>query len=107
MLLIRFGIFWSPIKYALKTTISIIMVACKLHNFIIESNEDNKYDSYETYEQNSVRGASVVYLQNDLHTEYELVRNIRRDRDNSELRDSIANDLHKMGYVKSRNPRSD
>lgn len=70
------------------------MVTCKLHNFIFECNGDNIFDTLEAHEKNNVQGTPVVYLQDCLHTELKLVRNQRRDRENSELRESISHNFN-------------
>ena len=44
MLVSRFGIFWSPLRCSLKTDTLIIIVACKLRNFIINSRDESNYN---------------------------------------------------------------
>lgn len=44
MLINLFSIFWSPMKISLGTSSTIIGVACKLHNFIIDTDEDDVHE---------------------------------------------------------------
>jgi len=105
MLVSRFGIFWSPLRFGLAKYTLILMVACKLHNFIIESGDLSYFDSLEVADENNVAGKPVVYLQNDLHTEQHIQRSRQRRRENSSLRDSIASRLSLLGLIRPRTRR--
>jgi len=105
MLVSRFRIFWSPLRFGLAKDTLILMVACKLHNFIIESGDLSYFDSLEVADENNVAGKPVVYLQNDLHTEQHIQRSRQRRRENSSLRDSIASRLSLLGLIRPRTRR--
>jgi hypothetical protein len=44
---LRFGIFWRPLKFSLKTNSQIIDACLRLHNFIIENSNVNFMDSID------------------------------------------------------------
>ena len=78
MLVSRFGIFRSPLRYSLKTDTLIIMVACTLHNFIIESQDESYYNILDVVDENNVQGSPTVHIQSYLHTEQDSQHTRRR-----------------------------
>lgn len=102
MLVSRFGIFWSPLRFSLATNTLIIMVACKLHNFIIDSRDDTYYNQLDIAEDNNVQGSPTVYIQDYLHTEQDLQRSRNRQREDSSIRDEIASELNVLGLLRPR-----
>lgn len=106
ILVARWGILWSPLRYSLKTKILIIEACIKMHNYIIShrrSNDESSIseeailaDIQETDERNSVQGVRQVIMQNLHHTE----ENLMRDRRNfcGARRDEIAQKLYDLGH---------
>ena len=52
----RFGIFWSALRYDLSVDTLIVMVACKLQNFIIDTSNDTDFRSIPIAEEKTVHG---------------------------------------------------
>lgn len=77
------------------------MVCYKIHNFIIDCNGNNRFDSSETQESNNVQGIAVVHVQKNLHTENELVANRRLYIENSEMRYYSCYNLHACIMIRS------
>ena len=102
ILISRFSIFLSPLRYSLKTDTLIIMVACKLHNFIIDSRDEIYYNILDVVDENNVQGSPTVHIQNYLHTEQDSQRTRRRDREESTVRDEIAQQLNILGLLRPR-----
>lgn len=107
ILVARFGIFWSPLRHKLSKTTLIIMVACKLHNFIIDNGDvgetNHGWNSHEFIpmaEENRVRGSPIVHTQNVLQLEQNQNRSRQRNREESELRSLLAHRLHDLGNVR-------
>ena len=98
----RFGIFWSPLRSGLETDTFIVMVACKLHNFIIDSRDESYYNILDVVDENNVHGSPSVHVQNYLHTEQDSQRTRRRDREESTVRDEIAQQLNILGLLRPR-----
>lgn len=70
MLINRLEVFWYPLKLLLDTCTTVIEMICKIHEFIISSNEQDPFDSLSVYENNTVIRAPFISYQNDLHTEH-------------------------------------
>lgn len=99
MLIGRWGVFWKAMRYDLATTTLIIMVCCKLHNFIIrtgdEQDRDYKY-RLPTHELNNVTGVEEVHLQNNLHFPDEEPF-VERCGSNDQFRSAIAQHIRNLG----------
>lgn len=54
ILVARVGVFWSPLKFFLFKNTLIVMVACNLHNFTIDSNEEGFCNTLPAWEENHV-----------------------------------------------------
>lgn len=76
MLINGFEVFWSSLKLSLETCIIIFRVACKIHNYIISSNEHIFSDSLPVHKNNNVVEVSFIRFQTDLRIEN--IRNIYR-----------------------------
>lgn len=106
MLVGRWGIFWSAIKYPLEKVTLIIMVCCKLHNFIIDNADENDCDKnyrVPVHYLNRVQGHEEIFFQQDHHTEEEVLE--ERDGDNEEFRARIAQKIFHMGYTRTNRPQ--
>lgn len=67
MLVSRIGISWSPLQYNLAKDTLILMAACKLHNFIIESDDLPCCNNLKLAAENNVNGTLLVHLQDSLY----------------------------------------
>lgn len=100
ILVTRFGIFWSPLRFDLAKDTLIILVACKIHNFIIDNSVGGRHSILPMAEENRVQGEPVVHLQSALHTDQEYDRNRNRSREHSPIRDKIAERLNQLGFIR-------
>lgn len=100
ILVSRFGIFWSPLRGTLKRKTKIISTAVKLHNFIIDNKEDREFDFIPNHVDNNVRGTPNVFLQNELHTEVEEMRNRRIGVSDINRREEIRSKLEREGFLR-------
>lgn len=66
MLGCRFGIL--PLRFGLAKDTFVLTVACKLHNFIIDSGGQSYFVSLDVAEEKTIVGVPVVHLQNALYT---------------------------------------
>ena len=105
ILICQFGIFWSALRYDISIDTLIIMVACKLHNFIIDNSNDRDFRSIPVAEENNVDGSPIIHIQSLLHTEQTAQRCRQRGRENSMLRDKITERLHLLGFMRPRQRR--
>lgn len=96
----RWGILWSPIKFSVQTATEIIMVCCKLHNYIAEKGPETVPECPPNHVDNDVIGEPTIHFQNLLHTETNIVRDRRSSRHNSSIRDEIALSLQNLGFVR-------
>lgn len=56
-------IFWSALQHDLLIGTFIIMVACTLLNFIIDTPGDTDLGSIHVTEENNVAGSSIIHIQ--------------------------------------------
>lgn len=100
----RWGIFWSAMKYPVEKVTLIISVCFKLHNFIIDTGDEQDCDEnyrIPVHPANHVEGEENVFLQSQLHLEEELEE---RPGDNDEFRAQIAQKIYDMGYTRLNRP---
>lgn len=91
----RWGILWSPLRCSLKKATKIIIVCCKLHNFLIDRNGfQDTVTVPEPDESTELDGENVVYEQHLLHTES--TKNFRPY--DKERRESVSKRLYNLGY---------
>ena len=102
ILVSRFGIFWSPLRYDLSICTLIIMVAAKMHNVLVDSSANSSFSIPTNADENYDSGAPVVHLQDMLHTEQDVQRSRQRQRERTDVRDRIANMLSTLGYIRPR-----
>jgi hypothetical protein len=95
----RFGIFWSPMRCSVKKTSRIVVVCCKIHNFIIdrrlERGDDNDTEDLQPDDDNCVAGEPQVHIQDELHMEAEVARHIRHEVGG--LRDRLSDRIYELG----------
>jgi hypothetical protein len=98
----RWGILWSPLRYSLEKSTKIVIVCAKLHDFILDERAKNmRTDSDTEFEvpgpdpDNDVQGNAELYLQDLLHVEPEVSRHVRRG--SSTTRDELAHQLYTLG----------
>jgi hypothetical protein len=95
----RFGIFWSPMKCSVEKASRIVVVCCKLHNFITDQRLE-RGDKYGAEDQqpdadNCVVGEPQEHIQDELHMEDQVARHIRHEVGG--LRDRLSNRIHELG----------
>lgn len=81
------------------------MVACKLHNFIIDTSDDSDFRSIPVAKEKNVDGPPIIHIQNLLHNEQNVQRSRQRGREDSMLRDKIAEKLHLLRFMRPRPTR--
>lgn len=106
ILVARWGILWSPLRYSLVTNILIIEACIKLHNYIIARRRarDESSVSAEALltdmegidEDNNVSGSAQIFMQHLHHTEDDLSRN-RRNFCGAK-REEVAKKLYELGH---------
>lgn len=100
MLICRFGIFWCEIRYSLRQTILIIVVAWKPHNFLTDTSNENLLDNIPHQEDNHMSSTLVVHFKDGLYTERDNMRARNRARESSQLRDQLAHHVYTLGLVR-------
>lgn len=86
----RFGIFWYRLRYNHSKDTLIVMVACKLHNFIIESVNLSNYNNLTLAAENNVNGMPLVHLQKFLRLKQDNQRCRQLGMESARNRDEIA-----------------
>ena len=102
ILVSRFGIFCSPLRYALSICTLILMVAAKMHNLLVDSSANSSFPIPTNADENYASGEPVVNLQDMLHTEQDVQRSRQRKRERTDVRDRIVNILSTLGYIRPR-----
>ena len=97
MLVSRFGIFWSPLRFSVACNTLIVVVCCKIHNYLLATNDQTYFETLDTAEQNEVQGNPFVHTQNNLHLEQEMQRGRVRMRENTDERERAADMLCSLG----------
>jgi hypothetical protein len=103
---VRFGVLWLPMRCTLVKAARIVVVCCKLHNFIIEERFRREGANIDhgagapvgSDPDNRVLGASNVFSQDDLHRELEVKRHVRQG--DGALRKGIADFLNFSGLMR-------
>lgn len=85
ILVSKFSIYWSPIRFRLAVVTRIIGVTYKLHNFAMSHPDERKFEQLPVHDDNNFISEPISYLQNNLHAETGI--KIRRRRDESSQRD--------------------
>lgn len=106
ILVSRWGILWSPLRYSFEKNILIIEACIKMHNYIVAhrrardessvSAESLLADIEDADERNNVSGSNQVFMQDLYHTE----NNLMRDRRTfcGAKRDELAKTLYDLGH---------
>jgi DDE superfamily endonuclease len=102
----RFGVLWSPMRYTLVKAARIVVVRCKFHNFIIEQRLRREGADIchgagvpvGSDPDNHVLGAPDVISQDDLHREPEVARHARQG--NGSLREGMTEFLALSGLFR-------
>lgn len=103
MLVQRFGIFWSSLKCSVAHSTLIIMVACKLHNYIIDSSTDLQSKYLEAQRESNVTEMPLVYLQCEVSPDGSCVGRTERQQEYLNDRNTVASRLVDLGFVRPRN----
>jgi DDE superfamily endonuclease len=98
-----FGALWSPMRCTLVKAARIVVVCCKLHNFIIEERLRREGSDIDhgagapggSDPDNHVLGAPDVISQGDLHCEPEVARHVRQG--DGAVRESMTDFLELSG----------
>lgn len=98
----RWGILWSPLRCNLMKATSIVVICCKLHNFIMDTDDDDKFNTIPTHHLNNVHGEALVHLQDFNHSEPWIGRGRQRCRENNAVREGVADSLQELGFVRRR-----
>jgi hypothetical protein len=101
----RFGVLWSPMKCSIVKAARIVVVCCKLHNFIIEERFRREGANIDhgagapvgSDPENRVLGVPDVLSQDDLQLEAELARHVRQG--DGAVRESMADLLELNGLA--------
>lgn len=106
ILVSRWGILWSPLRYSLEKNILIIEACIKMHNYIVAHRRarDESSVSAESLlaniedadERNNVSGSNQVFMQDLYHTENNLMRDRRTF--SGAKRDELAKTLYDLGH---------
>jgi DDE superfamily endonuclease len=99
----RWGILWSPMRCTLKKATRVVVVVCKLHNFIIDERRAREGPQYKANEfsttpadaVNHVAGAAEVHIQDIVHCEPDAARHVRQGL--SALRERLTAELERLG----------
>jgi DDE superfamily endonuclease len=95
----RFGTFWSQMRCSVKKASNIVVVCCKVHNFIIdqrlERGDRNDTEDLQPDADNCIVGEPQVHIQDDLHMEDQAGRHIRHEVGG--LRDRLSDRIHEIG----------
>jgi hypothetical protein len=96
----RWGILWSPLRCSRAKASKILVVCCKLHNYIIDQQDKAGITagvpSVPAVEpDNHTQGQAQVFVQDVLHLDLEASRHVRQRP--CELRDSIVNQMRDLG----------
>lgn len=113
VLVARWGILWSPLRFNLSTNILIIESCIKMHNFII-AHRRRRGDETVTAEalfsdmegadeDNHVSGTAQIFMQNLHHTEEDLAQNRRNFC--GKKREAVAKKLYDFGHRRPRPSR--
>lgn len=102
MLVSQFGIFWSPLRYSMANDTLIVMMACKLHNFITESCDLSFYKNLELAAENKVNGMPLVHSQDSLHPEQDNLKSRQHGRENARNMEEITECPSVLGLVRPR-----
>jgi hypothetical protein len=102
----RFGVLWSPMRCTLVKAARIVVVCCKLHNFIIEERVRREGAGIDhgagtpvgSDPDNHVLGAPDIFSQGDLYCEPEVSRHVRQG--DGAVREGIADFLELSGLVR-------
>jgi len=91
ILVARWGIFWRPFGCTLQQNAKIVVVCCKVHNFIIENNGgiDVPPPSGMDANHHNEEADRQIYLQDDCNLDEALHRR-RRDLYSSQLREDFT-----------------
>lgn len=94
MLVERWGVLWRPLRCSLTKNAKLVFVSCKLHNFIIDSNEPLQvpYPSRVDIRNHTDPEDRQVYLQDDCDLEEEMHRR-RRDLVLCRLRERFTDEI--------------
>ena len=95
MLVARWGVLWRPLSCRLTKSVRVVMVCCKLHNYIIDQNSDLEVPnpSHEDDQGHTCRPDRTVHLQDECDlVDYRR----RRDLDTSILRQHFTNNIHNL-----------
>ncbi len=87
MLVARWGVFWRPLKVPLVKVSSVVLLCCKLHNYIIDSSGSLEVPSPTHLDERHHDEPSdcSVYLQDECDEE-EMMHRRRRDLENCNVR---------------------
>jgi hypothetical protein len=102
----RFGVLWSPMRCTIVKAARIVVVCCRLNNFIIEERVRREGANIDhgagapvgSDPDNHVLGAPDVFSQDDLHCEPEVARHVRQG--DGAVRESMADFLELSGLVR-------
>jgi len=96
MLVGRWGIFWRPLRVPINRMGTIVILCCKLHNFIINEGFLNIYQPTHIDERHHEDEPDTsVHLQGDCDGEGS-VRRRRRDLDTCPIRDSFTAEIEEL-----------
>jgi hypothetical protein len=96
----RWGILWSPLRCSLSKASKIIVVCCKLHNYIIDQRDKTGITAGlpsvpAVDPDNRTQGQAQVFLHDVLILGSEVSRHVRQGP--CELREVIASQLRNLG----------
>jgi hypothetical protein len=97
MLVGRWGILWRPIRLRVAKASQVVLVCCKLQNFIIDHNGRGTLP----FILSSDTGGELreIHLQDDCDSSEEIHRR-RRDLELSSLWESFTEDTNALGFVR-------
>lgn len=98
ILISRVETLWSPLRFSLLRVALVILVACKLHKFII--NNEWSICVAPMAEDKMILGAPIVQLQNVIHADVDYERKWNLSRETSNVREAIATWLNQLGLTR-------
>lgn len=99
ILVTRFRIYKSLMRFDLINFTLIILVASKISNFTIDCSENFENSIPKMTEENDFNESPIVHLQNVRHTGKEYDRNRIRSREHSFFRNRIDTRLNQLGFI--------
>ena len=101
----RFGIFWSALKCSVAQSSLVVVVACKLHTHMIDSNPDCYLSHLETADINKVAYIPLVQRQGEMRTDLDSFVSTQRQPENSSVGNVVAERPVAMGFIRPRSRR--